>query len=362
MLKKLGKQIKRICLVSWQDTYVFFCISGSAIIICLLLQRIGKSDIHISAIFTLAVMLVSRMTNGYLYGGLATVLGVFAVNYAFTYPYYSFNFSLSGYPVSFITMFSVSLITCTMTSNIKMQEQMRMEVEREKIKATLLRAISHDLRTPLTAIIGATSTVLENKDELSDEKQRELLEEVVEESRWLIQMVENLLSITKINSEEMKIHKQEEVVEEVLSDAIHKFRVRYPKVKLVVNLPEEILIVPMDAMLIVQVLNNLLENAVIHAINYTKIEISVKEKGESVEFIVADDGNGIYPELLPHIFDEKYLNRTQHQRSDGTKSMGIGLSVCWSIIRAHGGEISASNRPEGGAEFKFTLPMGEETK
>ena len=115
----------------------------------------------VSMIFVLMVVLVARLTDGYVYGVTASFIGVICVNFVFTYPYLAFNFTMTGYPVTFLTMLSVSLIVSTLTSQIKQQEQLRMETERETMRANLLRAVSHDLRTPLTSIAGSTSAILE---------------------------------------------------------------------------------------------------------------------------------------------------------------------------------------------------------
>ena len=125
------------------------------------------SDVYVSMIFLLAVLVISRMTDGYFYGILAAVVGVFGINYVFTYPYFAFNFSISGYPITFISMAAVAVITSAMTTQIKQQEKIRADTEKEKMRGNLLRAVSHDLRTPLTSIVGATSAMIENDEVLT---------------------------------------------------------------------------------------------------------------------------------------------------------------------------------------------------
>ena len=125
-------RLRRACRLSWRDTAVFFIVILAAAILCLLLRLIDDSDGYVSMIFLLAVLVISRITDGYFYGILASVAGVFGVNYAFTYPYLAFNFSISGYPITFISMLLVSVITSAMTTQIKQQEKLRADTEKEK--------------------------------------------------------------------------------------------------------------------------------------------------------------------------------------------------------------------------------------
>ena len=203
---------------------------------------------------------LSRFTSGYLFGLIAAVLGVIGVNYVFTYPYMAFNFTISGYPLTMFTFLVVSLVTSTLTTKTKEQDRLRMENEKVKMRADLLRSVSHDIRTPLTSIMGATSAILENPA-LSPAEQQSLLVDVRDDAQWLIRVVENLLSITRIGNESAKITKEPEAAEEVLDEAVRKFRKRFPAVSVEVHVPDELLLVPMDAILIMQVLSNLMENA-----------------------------------------------------------------------------------------------------
>lgn len=287
------------------------------------------------------MLLTSRFTNGYLFGTLAAFLSVIGINYIFTFPYWEFNFTMTGYPLTFFVMLCVSLITCTMTTKIKQQEQFRMESEREKMRANLLRSVSHDIRTPLTSIIGSTSAILETPD-LSLEQQHQLLEDVRDDAQWLVRVVENLLSITRMG-EDTRITKQPEAAEEVLGEVARKFRKHYPDVKISVAVPDELLIVPMDAILIEQVMTNLLENAVRHGKNTTHIALSVHQDGENAVFAVQDNGGGIPPKLLPVLFSGT-LRHSDTPTGDGKRNMGLGLSVCNAIVRAHGGTMHAQNR------------------
>lgn len=309
----------------------------------------------VNMIFVLMVVLVARLTNGYLWGVLASFISVICVNYIFTYPYWKFNFTMTGYPLTFLTMLTVSIIVSTMTSQIKRQEQLRIETERETMRANLLRAVSHDLRTPLTSIVGSTSAILENDAVLTEQQRTTLLQSVRDEAQWLIRMVENLLSITRINDEKTQLHKELEVAEEVLASVAAKFQKRFPGIRLTMTVPDEPLFVPMDAILIEQVVINLLENAAYHG-HCSHITLLAEPEGDSAVFTVQDDGVGISEELLPKLFTGT-ISHSEGHMDDKRRNMGIGLSVCSSIVKAHSGTMTAYNAPQGGAVFRFTLPL-----
>ena len=331
---------------------------SAASLLCALLSRVTESDNHVPLIFVLAVLLVSLFTEGYFYGILSAVLSVIGVNYAFTYPYLKFDFTIYGYPLTFLTMLAVGFAVSTLTTRLKAQEKLRADAEKEKMRSNLLRAISHDLRTPLTAISGAISTVLEDDGRLSPREKTELLTDAKQDAEWLTRMVENLLSITRMSGGTTAgLQKQDEVLEEVLGEAVLKFRKRYEGVKVSVSVPDELLMLPMDAMLIEQVLINLMDNAVIHGKNTGHIAVAARKADGRVLISVADDGGGIAPGVLGHLFDGT-LPFAGKGAADNTRRMGIGLSLCRTIVEAHGGRISAENSG-GGAVFTFTLPLGE---
>lgn len=183
----------------------------------------------------------------------------------------------------------------------------------------------------------------------------------LEEGQWLVRMVENLLSITRIGDGTARIDKEDELVEDVISGAITKFRKRFPDIEVVPKVPEDVLFVPMDAILIEQVIVNLLENCVLHADGMTKIWLIVTEDGDQVKFSVEDDGAGIKESALPRMFDGSFQSE-DGKESDSKRNMGIGLSVCMTIVRAHDGIMKAENRKEGGARVMFWLPKGVDTE
>ena len=341
-----------------QDMFLTASVFAVAVILCAMLRRISDGDGYVSLLFVLAVAAVSRWTQGYFWGIFASFCGVICVNYVFTFPYWEFNFTMTGYPITFLTMLAVSVMISAMTTQIKKQERLRMETEKESMRANLLRAMSHDIRTPLTSIVGNTAAILESNGSFSKEQETKLLQDVNEDAQWLIRMVENILSITRISGEQTSLSTEQEAAEEIVAASVQKFSKRFPDVNVSVEVPEEVLLVPMDATLIQQVILNLLENAVIHGEGATKLSLSVSREGETACFSVADNGCGIPKEKLGTIFSGG-LPEVSRGSFDMKKNMGIGLSVCQTIVRAHGGRMSAENLPSGGACFRFYLPMEE---
>lgn len=340
------------------DVAITFGLLMGAAVLCSALNGQGRSDSAVPLVFVLAVLLISRFTEGYFYGLLASVISVFGVNYAFTYPYFAFNFTLTGYPLTFLTMFAVSVVVGMLTEQVKRQGRLESMAEKEKMKANLLRSVSHDLRTPLTSIIGSASAILENYDVFSDDVKKDLLEHVRDDAQWLVRLVENILSITRIKDGVVHIKKNPEAVEEIIAEAVAKFR-KNRSLPVKVRVPDELLMVPMDATLIEQVLINLMENVVNHAEGATMMEIGVEHSGAMARFSVTDDGQGIPPDVLPGLFEGMFPH-AKEQNADGRRNLGIGLSACMSVVRAHGGTMGAENMPQGGARVYFVLPIEEE--
>ena len=322
--------------------------------ISLLFQYIFNVQEHITTIFVFAVFLVSLTTKGYIYGISTTFIGTIAVNYAFTFPYFALNFTIPVNLISGVIMIAVAVLTSALTTKLKYHEAIKAESERERMRANLLRAVSHDLRTPLTTIYSSGTTLIENGNLLSEEQKNKIITGIKEDSEWLIRMVENLLSVTKIDSGRVKIIKSPTVLEELIDSVMLKFKKRYPSQNVEIKLPNDIIIIPMDAILIEQVIINILENAVQHAKGMTVLSIRVFTLGEKAIFEIEDDGCGINPKRLDTIFTGYYIS--EDDISDGQKkNAGIGLSVCATIINAHKGSIKAENSKTGGAIFRFSL-------
>jgi len=500
-------------ILSWPDTFKTIGMLSAATLLSTGLRVVEIDDQNVIMLYILSVLIISRITAGYLYGMAASVLSVLLFNFFFTVPYHTFNAIQPGYPVTFVIMLLAAFITSTLTVRIKTQVRLSVErehrtkllyeinkkllktrglenivkltseyitkifdrsvvfytedpennsegffmesttdpdtaymreeseravahwvymnkkragagtdtlkgagayyipiisqavvlgvigiscakgkldennrlflrmlasqvamalerqylsdeqrkiiieSEKEKMRSNLLRAISHDIRTPLTGILGASSAILENGDNFDKQTHDKLVSDIKDDSQWLIRMVENLLSVTRINEGTMNVTKLPEAAEEIVAEAIRHIRKRFSKRKISVLVPDELLMVPMDGTLIEQVLINLLENAIKHSPEDSAVEVEVKLDHQYALFEVRDNGEGITEEDLPYLF-ESYVPNGKRS-ADSSRGMGIGLSICRSIIKAHGGKLEAANRDEGGAVFLFKLPLEE---
>lgn len=496
---------------SWQDTIKTISMLIATTLLSLALRVFDIGDQNMIMVYILCVLVISRATVGYAYGIIASVISVLTFNFFFTEPYFTFNAIQVGYPITFVIMLLVALITSALTVRVKTQAKLAVErerrtdvlyeinkkllatrglekivalandyivnlfgrsvvfytadpeqgsagnfaqapededasflltedekavahwvfinqkragagtdtlmgagafympiiaqgrvlavmgiscskgilnhnnrlflrmigsqvamalerqrlsdeqrsilveSEREKMRSNLLRAISHDLRTPLTGILGASSAILENDDYLDKPTRNKLISNIKEDSQWLIRIVENLLSVTRINEGTMNVAKVPEAAEEIIAEAVTRIRSRFPQRRISVQVPDELLMVPVDGTLIAQVLINLLENAIKHSPNESLIEVYLKKNGAYAIFEVLDEGSGISKEDFPYLFESYMPNSTKSP--DSSRGMGIGLSICMSIIKAHSGKMEAENRKEGGAIFRFTLPL-----
>ena len=347
-----GMCMKKQTLV--RDAAVMLLTLLAAYAMVMLTQAVmGRIEGVAMLIFMLAVFVTSMYTEGYVWGVAASLISVLAVNFAFLSPYFAFNFTLSENLFSGLVMLVVSIMTSTLTTRIKKQEQLRMESETEKMRATLLRAVSHDLRTPLTSIYGACSTVIENYDSLEKEQKLKLLGEACSDAQWLNRMVENLLSVTRFDGGQVAVQKTPTVLDELIDTVLVRFQKRYPKVPVTTYLPDSFIVIPMDSMLISQVLTNLLENAAVHAEGMTQLTLRVFTLGSRAVFEVSDNGCGIPKERLRTLFTG--VLPADAAADSGKHGMGIGLSVCAAIVKAHGGEIQAESKVGEGTSIRFWL-------
>lgn len=349
-MKKAKKQINNI-IITLIALILAFGVS-------LLFQYVFNIQEHVTTVFVFAVFLVSLFTDGYIYGVLSALIGTIAVNYAFTFPLFAINFRIYANLVSAVVMIVIAVFTSTLTTKQKLHEATKVESEKERMRANLLRAVSHDLRTPLTTIYGSATTLAENGQTMSEAQKSDIISGIKEDSEWLIRMVENLLSVTRIDSGQVKIIKTPTVLEELIDSVMVKFKKRYPAQNIDIVLPDEMIIIPMDAMLIEQVVINILENAVQHAHGMTQLVLKVSALENHAVFEIIDDGCGIEPKKLETIFTG--YNASSGEIADSQKkNAGIGLSVCATIVKAHGGHIEAENVKTGGTVFRFMLDMEE---
>ncbi|EFR86542.1 sensor protein KdpD, partial [Listeria marthii FSL S4-120] len=511
--KKRRMKVRFKSFLTWHDMAKMVLLLTLATAICVGLSEFGIGDQNVIMVYILSVLIISRVTSGYVYGVLGSIIGVMLFNFFFTSPLYTFNTIQAGYPVTFGIMLLVALITSALTVRIKTQASLAVERERrtevlyeinkrllvtrnlkgiidltneyivhlfnrsvifystdpaksnegifvqaegkedanallgadeeavahwvfknkkragagtdtlmgafgyympvmsqgkvlgvigvscsaeegpltqdnriflrmissqvalalerqylseeqrqiviesakEKMRSNLLRAISHDLRTPLTGIIGASSALLEKETELDKETERNLIKGIKDDSGWLIRMVENLLSVTRISEGLVSLERAPEAVEEIVGEAVGRIKKRFTDRTIHVKVPRDLLMVPMDGTLIEQVLINLMENALRHGGPDAEVWVNVTKTKQNAIFSVRDNGKGIPETRLPDLFDTFAVEA--RERSDMSRGLGLGLSICMSIIRAHDGTLEAKNNEHGGATFWFTLPL-----
>lgn len=356
---------------------LFLC--GAYLTSGILINHTGGEN-NSALVFVLAVVMISLLTEGYVYGIASSIIGGFCINYFFMVPYAAFSLSYTGYPVAMISMIAISCVVCALTTRVKNQRAeairrekrtkslyelnerlnaektaIQLESARETIRGNILRAVSHDLRTPLTSISGAASVLL-NSPEVSPQNVA-MLRDIKNDADSLIIMVENLLSITRIQDGNIPLKKHDEMLEEVAGDAILTTRRRFPECHVELDMSEDILFFPMEPMLVKQVMVNLLENAIRHSGDTQHITLRLFRQDDWAVVEVRDRGKGLSPEICQAVQAGKQLEK--NLSGDKSRGMGIGLSVCQSIIKAHGGFFVAGNNPEGGAVFRFGLPMEE---
>lgn len=240
---------------------------------------------------------------------------------------------------------------------IEEKQSIEIETQRERLRSNLLRSISHDLRTPLTSISGNASVLMDPSIQLPESKKQELYSSIYDDAMWLVNLTENLLSITKIDNGTMQLALNAELLEDVFHEAIQHIDRKIVNHQLKVDLPEELLVARMDGRLIVQVLVNLINNAVKYTQEGSTIALSAEKEEDSVWIRVMDDGPGISTEAKEHLFDMFFT--ADLARSDSRRGLGLGLSLCKSIVEAHGGKIWVEDNEPHGTVFTFTLPLEE---
>lgn len=242
-------------------------------------------------------------------------------------------------------------------SNAREKEEAAVMARNEQLRANLLRAISHDLRTPLTSISGNASNLLANDGQFDEETRQQLYSDIYEDSMWLIHLVENLLAVTRIEGGRMNLRMSAELMDEVVSEALRHVDRRKSEHVIRVENEDEMLLAKMDARLIVQVVINIVDNAVKYTQEGSQIIIHICRQGRFVRVDIADDGPGIPDEDKARVFEMFYSG--SGKIVDNRRSLGLGLALCKSIITAHGGEIGVTDHQPHGTVFYFTLPAEE---
>lgn len=241
--------------------------------------------------------------------------------------------------------------------NAREKEETAVLAKNEQLRANLLRAISHDLRTPLTSISGSAGNLMANYQKMDDATRVQTFTDIYDDSMWLINLVENLLAVTRIEGEQVNLNRSVELMDEVVAEAMRHINRKSSEHIVRIQSSQELLLANIDAKLIVQVIINLVDNAIKYTMAGSEIEIDMKKDGKWISVSVSDNGPGIPDEQKSRVFDMFYSGA--NKIADSRRSLGLGLSLCKSIVTAHGGQISVSDNLPSGTVFTFTLPSGE---
>lgn len=288
----------------------------------------------------------------------ASVLGVLLFDLCFVPPYLRFNVADQQYLITFSVMLLTALVISTQTDRLRSQSAAAREAweraEAEFLRNTLLSGVSHDLRTPLAAITGATSLLVESGDRLPMAARAELLAAIADEADRMERLVNNLLDMTRLEAGGLALKREWQHVQEVVGAALHHSLKRLGDRPVTTDVPATLPMVYIDSVAVEQVLVNLLDNAVEYTPAGQAIDVTARATAAEVSVEVADRGPGLPPEAGQRVF-EKYF-RASPRTGKARGGLGLGLAICKGLVEAHGGTITAANRPGGGAVFRVSLP------
>lgn len=324
-------------------------------------QSLGLSEANIIMVYILSVLIVSITTKSRMFCLISSMASVVVFNFLFTEPRYTLFAYDRDYFITFLMMFGSSLLTGTLAmekdKNAKEKEEAAMLAKNEQMRANLLRTISHDLRTPLTSISGNASNLLMKGDNFDEETKKQLYTDIYDDSMWLISVVENLLSVTRLENRNVNLKLSAELIEEVIDEALHHIHKNRVEHEITTEIADEIMMGRMDAKLITQVIINIVNNAIKYTQAGSEIVIRAWKEKKFIKVSVTDNGPGIPDLEKEQIFEMFYSGKKEV--ADSRRSMGLGLALCKTIITAHGGELTVTDNDPSGAVFTFSLPAEE---
>ncbi len=319
------------------------------------------TEANIITVYILSVLLTALFTKHFFCSVLSSLGSVLAFNFFFTEPRLTFHAYEPGYPATFVIMLIVSLMIGKLAdqvySNARQSVQAAVIAKTEQLRSNLLRAISHDLRTPLTSISGNAENLIMNRENLDEETKTQLLSCIYDDAVWLTGLVENLLSITRMENGRMQITMSVQLIDDVLEEAVRHIRRKGMGHRISIETGEELLLAKIDAKLIVQVVINLADNAIKYTPEGSTIVLRARKDGPMIAVSVVDNGPGIPDEMKARVFEMFFTG--EHKVADSHRSLGLGLSLCRTIVEAHGGTICLRDNPPHGCDFTFTLPASE---
>ncbi len=241
--------------------------------------------------------------------------------------------------------------------NAREKAEAALMAQKEQLRVNLLRSISHDLRTPLTSISGNASNLLSNGEKFDQETKQQLYLDIYDDSMWLINLVENLLSVTRLEEGNMNLRLQTELLDEIITEALQHISRNKTEHQISFQSSDDFVLVKVDARLIMQVIINIMDNAIKYTQKGSEIVVTTQKLQNKAVVRIADNGPGISDDMKPLVFDMFYSGAKS--MADSRRSLGLGLSLCKSIIAAHGGELKLTDNTPQGAVFTFTLPVEE---
>jgi len=258
-----------------------------------------------------------------------------------------------------IAMLREAALAYEKNSISQIKNQLQIKSKQEELRSTLLRAISHDLRTPLTGISGFAYILMNNSQDLNEDKKQQIYSDIYDDSVWLLNLIENILSITKFDKNEIQIKQESEFISDVIEEALSHLGRKKEKYNIQAEIENESLSAQIDALLITQVVFNLVDNAMKYSPVNTKITIKVQEWDKKVKISIEDEGNGIDDKDKEKIFDAFYT--CNNSNIDSRRGLGLGLALCKTIIEAHGGNIEIKDNYPKGSIFSFSLNRDNNT-
>lgn len=359
-LKKAAKVIEMNKTGSWMGNKLIRYVSGFVLVLLATLldfpfhTRISPTNL---VMFYLLAVVVSAAFLGRGPAVLTSVVGVAAFDYFYVPPFNTLAIEDTEYLITFAGLLIVGITISELMVRIREQaekvRQSRIIEETEKLQGALLNSISHDLRTPLVSITGSLSTLREKIITMDDELRINLIENAYHEAERLNRFVSNLLNMSRLEAGAMKIHKQPEDIQDAIGSALEQLNEQIGQRSVTMDIDPDLPLVQMDFVLIVQVLINVIENALKYSNGKAPVEIKASCNEKFVEIKISDHGIGIPTEDLQRVFDKFY----RIQRPDNVSGTGLGLSICKGVIEAHQGNIFAENRPGGGTVITLTLPL-----
>ena len=332
-----------------------------ATVIGMLLIYIGFTESNVTMVYLLCVLLISIFTNGYIWSVAGSLVSVVLMNFFLTEPRFTLHTYDTGYPLTCVIMLAASMLTGTLASKLKkhvrMSEQAAYREKTLQLRANLLRTISHDLRTPLTSISGNANNLMYNYDKLDNDTREQIFTDIYDDSEWLISLVENILSVTRFEDGTVTLNMSDQLIDEVIAEALKHINRKSCEHKIHVDCGKELILVKMDARLIIQVIINIVDNAIKYTQEGSDIYIKARKEGRYVIISVEDNGEGIPDDMKENVFDTFFT--CNNEIADNRRSLGLGLSLCKTIINAHGSELELRDNTPHGCIFEFKLQLSE---